>query len=70
MRRGNLAEVLTDSQLSLPGLGPVQWSWSEEEEEDAVAFTHTTVMPSEVVGAQRPELARALPALRLSDRRR
>lgn len=54
MRRGNLAEALTDSQLSLPGLGPVQWSWSEEEEEDAVAFAHTTVMPSEVTLALDP----------------
>ena len=53
-RHDNLDEVLTDSQLTLPGLGPVQWSWSEEEEEDAVTFTHVTVMPSEVVGALDP----------------
>jgi 16S rRNA (cytosine1402-N4)-methyltransferase len=57
-RNDNLAEALNDSQLTLPGLGPVQWSWSEEEEEDAVTFTHVTVMPTEVVAALDPQPGR------------
>jgi 16S rRNA (cytosine1402-N4)-methyltransferase len=39
----------SDSQLSLPGLAD-QWVWCEEEE-DVVAFTHETVMRSEVAFA-------------------
>ena len=43
--------VLADSQLTLPGLQPVEWVWCEETEEANVAFEHATVMRSEVVNA-------------------
>ena len=46
--------VLADSQLTLPGLQPVEWVWCEDTEEATVAFEHATVMKAEVVGALAP----------------
>jgi 16S rRNA (cytosine1402-N4)-methyltransferase len=46
--------VLTDSQLTLPGLQAVEWVWCEDTEEANVAFEHATVMRAEVVGALAP----------------